>query len=47
VPTDLDELSAVLCEDDLELIAGEVDFHATAVKKAVAVRPPRSLAACA
>jgi hypothetical protein len=38
VPTDLDELNAVLCEGDLELIAGEVDFHANAVKKAVAVR---------
>ena len=43
VPTDLDELNAVLCEGDLELIAGEVDFHANAVKKAVAVRACRRL----
>ncbi len=38
LPTELDELRETLCDDDLALIAGEVDFHANALKRAVAVR---------
>ena len=37
-PEDIDDLGLLVCDDDLELIAGEVDYHANALKQAVAVR---------
>ncbi len=42
---ELDDLGLLVCDDDLALIAGEVDFHATAMKNAVMARS--AAAACA
>jgi hypothetical protein len=35
---EVDDLGLLVCDEDLELIAGEVDFHTKALKSAVTVR---------
>lgn len=36
-PAEVDELGLLVCDEDLELVAGELDFHANALKTAVTV----------